>query len=256
MAKKKLTILLSNDDGIHAPGLKALEKIAHALSDDIWIVAPATEQSGTAHSLTLHKPLRCRELDPKKYAVEGTPTDCILMAVEMIMKGNKPDLILSGVNAGSNMGEDVNYSGTVAAAMEGVSFNIPSIAMSQSLEYGSPIKWQTAIDHAPDVIRKLLDTGWPTDILLNMNFPNVVSKSVEGVEVTRQGSRPPYKSVIRNMDPRGKEYFWIGAVPEKVGLIEGTDLAVVHNRKISITPLHLDLTHTKTLQHLQQKAFK
>lgn len=250
MTKKNLTILLSNDDGIHAPGLKALEKIAHALSDDVWVVAPATEQSGTAHSLTLHKPLRCRELEPKKYAIEGTPTDCVLMAVELLMKDKKPDLILSGVNAGSNMGEDVNYSGTVAAAMEGISFGIPSIAMSQSLETGNPIKWQTAIDHAPDIIRKLLDAGWPTDILLNMNFPNVVSQSVKGVEVVRQGSRPPYKSIIRNVDPRGKEYFWVGAVSDKVGLNGGTDLAAVHNHKISITPLHLDLTHTPTLQHL------
>ena len=251
MSKKNLTILLSNDDGIHAPGLKALEKIAHALSDDVWIVAPANEQSGTAHSLTLHKPLRCRELEPKRYAIEGTPTDCVVMAVEVIMKGKKPDLILSGVNAGSNMAEDVNYSGTVAAAMEGVSFKIPSIAMSQSAETGSPIKWQTAIDHAPHIIRTLLATGWPVDILLNINFPNVVSKSVKGVEVVRQGARPPYKSIIRNMDPRGKEYFWLGSVTDNVGLVEGTDLATVYNHKISVTPLHLDWTHEETLKHLQ-----
>ena len=251
MPKKKLTILLSNDDGIHAPGLKALEKIAHALSDDVWVVAPMNEQSGTAHSLTLHKPLRCRELEPKKYAIEGTPTDCVLMAIEVIMKGKKPDLILSGVNAGSNMAEDINYSGTVAAAMEGISFGIPSIAMSQGVEHGSPIKWQTAIDHAPDMIHKLLDTGWPKDILLNINFPNVVSKSVKGIEVVRQGARPPYKSVSRHVDPRGKEYFWIGSVSDDVGLTEGTDLATVHNKKISITPIHLDWTHGETLQHLQ-----
>jgi 5'-nucleotidase len=255
MPKKKLTILLSNDDGIHAPGLKALEKIAHTLTDDVWIVGPLNEQSGTAHSLTLHKPLRCRELEPKKYAIEGTPTDCVLMAIEVIMKGQKPDLILSGVNAGSNMAEDINYSGTVAAAMEGVSFGIPSIAMSQSVEHGSPIKWQTAIDYAPDIIRKLLDTGWPANILLNINFPNVVSKSVKGIEVVRQGARPPYKSVSRHVDPRGKEYFWIGSVSDDVGLIAGTDLATVHSKKISITPIHLDWTHGETLQHLE-RTFK
>ena len=249
--KDSLRILLSNDDGIHAPGLKALEKIAHSLSDDVWVVAPATEQSGAGHSLTLNRPLRLHKLSDKRFYVDGTPTDCVLMAIEELMDEKKPDLILSGINNGSNVGDDVTYSGTVAAAMEGTSFGIPSIALSQEIKSGHPAKWQTALDHAPAIIQKLMETGWPKNVLINLNFPDVITQSVMGIEVVGQGFRPPYKSIIKSVDPRGNHYYWLGPIPERMDLGEPSDLTALRDHKIAITPLHLDLTHSKTLHRLQ-----
>lgn len=253
--QEKLRILLSNDDGIHAPGIKILEQIAQTLTDDIWIVAPANEQSGAAHSLTLNRPLRARHLSEKKFSVDGTPTDCVLMAIEELMEGRKPDLVLSGVNNGANVGDDILYSGTVAAAMEATSFGIPAIALSQANKITKPIKWQTALDHAPGIIKKLLDIGWPKDVFININFPDVVSKSIQGPAVVCQGFRPPYKSLIKSIDPRGNNYYWLGPIPEQLNITEDSDLMAMTEDKISITPLHLDITHTKTLNHLEQ-AFK
>ncbi len=157
-----MRILLSNDDGIHAPGLQVLEHIAAELSDDVWVVAPETEQSGASHSLTLHEPLRMRKVSDKKFAVQGTPTDCVMMALQNILKDDrKPDLLLSGVNRGSNLAEDVTYSGTIAAAMEGTVLGIPSIAMSQvyNWEGRHNVKWSCAEHHGPLIVRQLLDTG-------------------------------------------------------------------------------------------------
>lgn len=252
MTKKPLRILLSNDDGIHAPGLKILEQIAQTLSDDIWIVAPANEQSGAGHSLTINRPLRARKLSDRRFSVDGTPTDCVLMALEEIIEWDKPDLILSGVNNGANVGDDVTYSGTVAAAMEGTTFGIPSIALSQENRINHPIKWQTALDHAPGIIKKLLEIGWPKDVFININFPDVISKSVEGAEIVPQGIRPPYKSIIKSVDPRGSNYYWIGPIPETVDLTRKNDLTTLAQKKIAITPLHLELTHTRTLSALEK----
>lgn len=254
MPKKPLKILLSNDDGIHAPGLKILEQIAQTLSDDIWVVAPANEQSGAAHSLTLNRPLRARKLSDKRFSVDGTPTDCVVMALEELMGEEKPDLLLSGVNNGANLADDVTYSGTVAAAMEGTSFGIPSIAISQCNVPTQPIKWQTALDHAPAIIKKLVQEGWSKGVLMNINFPDVVSKSIAGYTVVPHGIRPPYKSIIKSVDPRGNNYYWLGPIPENVCASEKSDLTAMAEKKVSITPLHLDLTHTRTLQNLE-KAF-
>ncbi|WP_284448308.1 5'/3'-nucleotidase SurE, partial [Pseudoxanthomonas mexicana] len=149
-----MRILVSNDDGIHAPGLKILEKIAHSLSKDVWVVAPEYEQSGASHSLTLTLPLRLRKINARKYAVRGTPTDCVMMAMHEIFKDKRPDLLLSGINRGANLGEDVTYSGTVAVAMEGSLLGVPSIALSQCFQHGHPVKWGTAEHHAPRVIKK------------------------------------------------------------------------------------------------------
>lgn len=252
MTKKPLRILLSNDDGIHAPGLKILEQIAQTISDDIWIVAPANEQSGAAHSLTLNRPLRARKLSDRRFSVDGTPTDCVVMAIEELMEGAKPDLLLSGVNNGANVGDDVTYSGTVAAAMEGTTFGIPSIALSQENRINHPIKWQTALDHAPEIIQNLLAIGWPKDVFININFPDVVSKSVQGIDVVPQGIRPPYKSIIKSIDPRGNNYYWLGPIPETVDLTKKNDLTTLAQKKIAITPLHLELTHTRTLSALEK----
>lgn len=249
--KKPLRILLSNDDGIHAPGLKALETIAAALSDDVWVVAPETEQSGASHSLTLHAPLRLREAGKKKWAVQGTPTDCVMMAIRHVMIDSPPDLVLSGVNRGANMADDVTYSGTIAAAMEGTVLGVPSIALSQAYGFGSPgahPKWRCAEVHGPRIIRDLLAAGWPPGVLMNVNFPDRLPKAIAGVEVTRQGRRDQQLAQIEPRDDlRGGKYYWIGFKRVLSNPPPGTDLHAVYNGKISITPLHLDLTEQAVL---------
>jgi 5'-nucleotidase len=169
-----MRILLTNDDGIHAPGLEVLEKIARELSDDLWIVAPETDQSGVAHSLSLNDPLRLREIGPRHYAVKGTPTDCVIMGVRYLMRDRPPDVVLSGVNRGRNCAEDVTYSGTVAGAMEGTVLGIPSFALSQSHSAANRQRphWETALRYAPDLIRRVLQEGVPRDVLININFPD------------------------------------------------------------------------------------
>jgi 5'-nucleotidase len=169
-----MRILVTNDDGIHAPGLAVAETIARALSDDVWVVAPESEQSGASHSLTLASPLRLRPVRERCYAVTGTPTDCVMMAALSLLKDQPPDLVLSGVNSGSNLADDVTYSGTVAGAMEGCALGIPAIALSQ--EPGNSrleIDWSAGQVHGPAVVRQLVAAGWPQGVLLNVNFPAV-----------------------------------------------------------------------------------
>ncbi|MFN7662209.1 MAG: 5'/3'-nucleotidase SurE [Alphaproteobacteria bacterium] len=254
LKKKSLRILISNDDSIYAPGIKVLEKLAREISDDVWVIAPAVEQSATAHSLTIHRPLRPKKIDDQKYAVDGTPTDCVLMAIKEIMKGKKPDLVLSGINSGANLADDVTYSGTVAAAMEATLLGVPAIALSQGGSLGNPIKWETAEAYGLKVIKLLVEEGWPEGVLINVNFPDVPPESIKGIEVARQGARPDYKSLIKAKDPRGlPPYYWIGPVPDVVDIDDESDLATVNKKKISITPLHLDLTHDATYARLVKK---
>lgn len=258
MAKAKtksgeLRILVTNDDGIHAPGLKVLEKIARKLSRDVWVVAPEEEQSGSAHSLSLANPLRVRKLAPKRHAVRGTPSDCVLMAVRHIMKDAEPDLVLSGINRGQNIADDVTYSGTIAAAMEGTQLGIPSIALSQAFGFSgqSNVKWKTAEEFAPDILKKLIAAGWPEEILININFPDVVPGSVTGIEVTRQGKRD--QSLVRveeRIDARNNPYYWLGFERILSNPPQGTDLRAIYEGRISITPLHMDLTHQRTSKAL------
>ncbi len=247
-----LRILLTNDDGVHAPGLRVLEKIARQLSNDIWIVAPEVEQSGASHSLTLHEPLRLREVSRQKFAVSGTPTDCIVMAVNQVITDRKPTLLLSGVNRGANLGEDVTYSGTIAAAMEGTLLGIPSIAFSQVYRGVHPIRWATAEHHAPSLIRRLLKAGWPKDVLININFPDVASDAVNGTEVSVQGQREAESIVIHEReDPRRTSYYWIGFRRVVGTPPRHTDLGVIDSGGISVTPLQLDLTHRAARKALQ-----
>lgn len=258
MAKGKsstgqLRILVTNDDGIHAPGLKVLEKIARKLSKDVWVVAPEEEQSGSAHSLSLANPLRVRKMNAKRYAVRGTPSDCVLMAVRHIMREDEPDLVLSGVNRGQNIADDVTYSGTIAAAMEGTQLGIPSIALSQAFGFSgqSKVKWATAEHFAPDILKKLIAAGWPEEILININFPDVVPGSVTGIEVTRQGKRD--QSLVRveeRIDARNNPYYWLGFERILSNPPQGTDLRAIYEGRISITPLHMDLTHQRTSKAL------
>jgi 5'-nucleotidase len=246
-------ILVSNDDGIHAPGLEIAERIASALSDDVWVVAPETEQSGASHSLTLTQPLRLRRITPRRYAVQGTPTDSVMMAVLHLMKDNPPDLVISGVNRGYNIADDVTYSGTVAAAMEGTALEIPSIALSQSFaEQDDPQEhWDCAEMHAPPLVKKLFGIGWPQGVLLNINFPDLPADKVSRVRVTQQGTRDQSQlRVDQRIDARGQTYFWIGFRRIFTDPAAGTDLRAISEGEISVTPLHLNLTETVERQRL------
>jgi 5'-nucleotidase len=245
-----MRILVTNDDGIHAPGLKILERIAAHFSDDVWVVAPETDQSGVAHSLSLNDPLRLREISPRHFAVKGTPTDCVIMGVRRIMAEARPDLVLSGVNRGQNVAEDVTYSGTVAGAIEGTILGVRSIALSQA--YGTAgreaIKWQCAEHHAPGVIRKILDEGFPPGILMNVNFPDCEPEDVRGIAAVVQGQRSQELLAIdERRDGRNIPYFWIGFSRKRMEPANGTDLWAIADRRVSVTPLRLDLTDEPTL---------
>lgn len=246
-------ILVTNDDGIHATGLQVLERIARSLSDDVWVVAPEMEQSAASHSLTINRPLRMRTLGEKRFTVDGTPTDCVLLGVNRLFRDEaKPTLVLSGVNHGSNVGEDVTYSGTIAAAMEGTLLGVPSIALSQHYENGSTPPWATAERWGAEVIRKAVAVPWPRNVLLNINFPACAAEDVTGIEIVRHGKRKLADDLIERIDPRGRPYIWIGALHGEADTTPDTDVHVVLNGGISVTPLYLDLTHTPTLEILRQ----
>lgn len=242
-------ILVTNDDGIDAPGIKVLEQIALTLSKDVWVVAPETEQSGAGHSLTLRTPLRIRQIEKTRFAVNGTPTDCVALAVKEILKDNKPALILSGINAGTNLGEDVTYSGTVAAAMEGTLLDIPSIAISQAYtEDKTKIQWDAAKHHLPDLIDRLVKQGIPTNTLININIPDLNPGDVRGIKVSPQGKRKLGDNISRRLDPDGQPYYWIGGARNEDKEHSATDLATVRDGYIAVTPLCLDLTHYDALE--------
>ena len=248
---KKARVLVTNDDGIHAPGLKVLEKLAKTLSDDVWVVAPETEQSATSHSLTLRRPLRERRLGPKRFSVDGTPTDCVLIAKHQIMADCQPDLVLSGINDGGNLGEDVTYSGTVAAAMEAALLGIRAIAFSQQRQPDGSVRWKVAEKHLPDIVRRLADIEWARDLLVNVNFPAVAADDVTGIFVCRQGRRDQGTSVTEGEDPSGRRFVWIGGYQVDDSSDTDTDLAVTAKGGISVTPLHLDLTHAATMKRMK-----
>ncbi|HYB55518.1 MAG TPA: 5'/3'-nucleotidase SurE [Alphaproteobacteria bacterium] len=243
-------ILLSNDDGIEATGLKVLERIARTLSEDVWVVAPEMEQSAASHSLTLRVPLRIRELSPRRFAVNGTPTDAVLLAVRHIMAGRGPDILLSGVNRGANLGEDVTYSGTIAAAMEGTLLGVPSIALSQCYTTGQKTRWTPAEHHAAGLIKKLVSVRWPKGVMINVNFPDLPAERVTGISVTRQGRRKIGGELDRRLDPRGTPYYWISTMRTEEPSLKGSDLAAVNAGAVSVTPLSLDLTHKPTMRAL------
>ena len=250
-----MRILLTNDDGIGAEGLDALVRIARRLSDDVWVCAPETEQSGASRGLTLTEPVRVRRLEDKVYAASGTPTDCVLLAIQELMEGAKPDLVLSGINRGQNMAEDVTFSGTVAGALQGMAVGVPSIALSQTLSrfHDSIVaRYDTAEAHAPGIIARLLEIGWPKTVVLNMNFPPVPPEEVTGVEVTVQGLRG--ESALhfdKRTDLRGRDYYWLGYRGRAMTTAPGSDLHAIFERRISVTPLHIDLTHLESVHDLK-----
>ncbi len=249
----KSRILVTNDDGIGAPGLKVLEKIARSLSNDVWVVAPETEQSGAGHSLTITQPLRMRKLGKHRFAVSGSPTDCVLFAVCQLMSENRPDLVLSGVNRGANIGDDVTYSGTVAAAMEAAILELPAIALSQQTNDQKVAHWPTTARHAPDIIRKLVAAGWSRDVFMNVNFPDCKPDDVKGINIVPQGRRKSGYEIRECVDPRLHAYYWIGPALSREPRAGITDYKAIENREIAITPLHMDLTHQGALRALKKK---
>lgn len=249
-----MRVLLTNDDGIHAEGLAALERIARTLSDDVWVVAPEADQSGFAHSLSLSEPLRLRQEAEKRFAVRGTPTDCVIMGVRHLMP-EPPDLILSGINSGANVADDVSYSGTVAGAIEGTMLNIRSVALSQAYAYESEdrtVPYATAEALAPALLAKLLAADPDPGILININFPNCAPADVAGTLVTNQGRLAHGLQVEQRRDGRGFPYYWLCFRRESEDYGEETDIHALANGYVSVTPLQLDMTAYAAKRRLSQ----
>ncbi|MEQ8369073.1 MAG: 5'/3'-nucleotidase SurE [Alphaproteobacteria bacterium] len=246
-----MRILLVNDDGVHADGIKVLEKIARTLSDDVWVVAPETQKSGASHSLTVDAPLRVSSHGPQRFAVSGTPTDCMLIGSRHLVEGRPPDLVLSGINEGSNLGEDVSYSGTVAAAKEATLLGMRAIALSQERDSKGRLDWKAAERHAPDLIRRIITLDWGKGVLVNINFPARPPGDVKEVRIVSQGRRDLQIAIDRRTDPRGRDYFWI---LDRTGgtMGKGTDLAAIEQGAIAVTPLHLDHTYRPALARFRQ----
>lgn len=249
-----MRILLTNDDGIHAPGFAVLERIAAELSDDIWVVAPAEEQSGAGHSLTLSQPVRLRRLGERRFAVAGTPTDAVMLAIAHVMKDSPPDLILSGVNRGANLAEDVTYSGTVSAAMEGALAGVRSIALSQAYSrqgLGDNVPFAAAEAFGARIVRALIDQPFTPRTLVNVNFPAAAPDAINGIRVCRQGFHDYGRlRIVERVDPRGYPYFWFGLAPTASTPGHVTDLEAIADGFIAVTPLHLDLTDERFLPEL------
>ena len=254
-----MRILLTNDDGIHAPGLEVLEEIAREFSDDIWVCAPSEEQSGAGHSLTLNEPVRLRKHGERRYSVSGTPTDSVMMALRKVMP-DKPDLVLSGVNRGANLGDDITYSGTVSAAIEGALAGIRSIALSQVYSregMADTVPFDAARKWGAKVIAPLLEVPLAERTLINVNFPPVAADAVKGIRVVRQGFHDYSRgSLIEGTDPRGYDYFWFGLHAIEHTLDHGTDLEAIGEGYVAVTPLQLDLTHYSSLDTLAERFAK
>ncbi|WP_152045691.1 5'/3'-nucleotidase SurE [Aureimonas psammosilenae] len=238
-----MRVLITNDDGIHAEGLAVLERIARTLTDDVWVVAPETDQSGLSHSLTLSHPLRLRRMEERRFALTGTPTDCVIMGAKHLMP-SPPDLVLSGVNAGQNICDDVTYSGTVAGAIEGTMLGFRSIAFSQAHTPNTNREaiWETAERHAPEIVQKLLKADYRPGVFFNVNFPAVRPEEVSGIEVTRQGKLEYNLGLEERRDGRGFPYFWLKFGRQVGAEMEGSDIGALLAGRISVTPMKLDFT--------------
>jgi len=251
-----MRVLVTNDDGIHAPGIELLEQIARELSDDVWVCAPSDNQTGAGHSLTLSLPVRLRKHGERCFSVTGTPTDAVSIGLKQIMDG-PPDLVLSGINAGANLGDDITYSGTVSAAMEGALAGIRSIALSQVMTQERPPsgdRFNAARHWARRVIEPLLDTPFEPRTLLSVNFPSLDASEVRGMRVVRQGFHDYARaSVVEGRDPRGQRYYWFGLDAIEHTPDHGTDLEAIAEGFVSVTPLQLDLTHHASVAALADR---
>lgn len=249
-------ILLSNDDGVEAAGLACLEAIAAELSQDVWVSAPEYEQSGASRKMSLTDPVKVREVGPQRFAVRGTPGDAAFLGIHDLVEGPRPDLVLSGVNRGQNLAEDLTVSGTVAAAVQAMQLGIPAIALSQALKGYTErdhTPFNTALTHAPGLLRRLMRAGWPADVVLNINFPPCGPDEVAGVQITRQGQRDQWHlHAERRTDLRGGAYYWLGFKGKLSNPDPGDDLHAVYNKFISVTPIRLDLTAEDVMGGLQE----
>jgi 5'-nucleotidase len=249
--RKVPRVLLTNDDGIDAPGLAVLEAVAAELADEVWIVAPEHDQSGTSHSISLHSPLRVSRRDARRFGVSGTPGDCVVMAVRHLMRETPPALVLSGINRGGNLGVETMFSGTVGAAMTGLLLGLPSIALSQTFRDRDNVRWATARALAPDVIRRLMAIEHDTPVCLNVNFPDVDAAEAGPLTVTTQG--PGLVEGIEvepHVDPRGMAYHWLRFQRGPRANPPDSETAVVASARIAVTPLAFDRTDTRTRQTL------
>lgn len=249
-------ILVTNDDGINAPGLDVMVEIARSLSDEVWVVAPRAEQSGAGHSLSIHTPLRYQKHGERRYSVTGTPTDCVLFAYASLLEKNI-DLVLSGVNRGHNLAEDITHSGTIAAAMEGTLCGIPSIALSLSFEMDDtapPVRWQTAKAHGVEAVRTVCAAGIPEGMLMNVNFPDCEPDEVKGTRMTHTGRRGVAKSLDARHDIKGHPYFWVHWGDQNYAYQKGSDLAAIADKYISFSPINLDLTDYNVMETLRAEV--
>jgi 5'-nucleotidase len=253
VAEPQPRILITNDDGIEAEGLRVLARVANELSQDVWTCAPISEASGVGHGMTLHRPLRIRRLGPSTFTVDGTPTDCVLLAINDLLGERKPDLVLSGVNHGSNIGDDVTYSGTIGGAMEATLLGIPAVALSLATDNNPAPYWASVEMHAPGIIRQLMAEPWPSETLFSINFPNCPAEQVRGVRVLRHGTRKIGDEITHHRDPRGRQYTWIGAARSHAKEPEhDADVSIIEQNFITVTPLHMDLTNHAVLERYRQ----
>jgi 5'-nucleotidase len=243
-----MRILLSNDDGVEAPGLKALARALDHIAE-ITVVAPDRDRSGASNSLTLEVPLRARKLDNGFIRVEGTPTDCVHLAITGLLE-QEPDMVVAGINAGSNMGDDVIYSGTVAAATEGRFLGYP--AMAVSLAAHDPRHFDTAARVARELVQRLCDSPLPADAILNVNVPDLPYGELQGLQATRLGHRHKAEPVIKTSDPRGRPIYWVGQAGPEQDAGPGTDFHAVRNGWVSVSPIHVDLTRHQALPELAE----
>jgi len=240
-------ILVTNDDGIASPGLHALAEAMRALGD-VWVVAPDRERNAIGHALTLHKPLRITHLGKQVFSINGTPTDCVNLAVKKLMRG-RPALVVSGINRGVNLGDDVTYSGTVSAALEGTILGVPSIAVSQ--EGKQTFRFGVAATYAVRVARAVLRYGLPEETLLNVNVPDRPRASIAGVRITSLSRRRFEDPIIEKVDPHGRKYYWIAGTRVTWNRRKDSDHEALRRGMVSITPIHLDVTHYAALEQLR-----
>ena len=257
-------ILITNDDGITADGIKILKRIANEFSNDVWVVAPEHEKSGASHALSFQNELTLKKYEDKSFSVNGTPSDCVAIGISNVLKDKRPDIILSGINSGCNVGEDVTYSGTIAAAMEGLIRRIPSIAISQNYEAGkkNQISWDSSQFFLKNLLVDLTNQGWSNNVFMNINFPYCSAEKVKSIQVTTQGNRDTDDLIINEVEAskfrfglrrRLEENAKLNLPPLNEG-IKGymTDVEAIANQHISVTPFHLDLTHHKSLEELKK----
>src|SRR6218665_4036436 len=246
-------ILISNDDSIHADGIKVMEEIVSSITPNVWVVAPETQMSAAGHSLTIHMPLRLKEYDKRHYSVSGTPTDSLLLRVQQVMKGFRPHLGLTGITHGQNTADDVTYSGTIAAAIEATLMHIPAIACSQDYdEHGGKPDWSIAREYLPRILESFAGKSIDPYSLMSVNFPRKVQGVIPQIRAVRQGHYSMEKQEMNRLtDPRGRPYFWIGPPPPRDDVDEGNDIGALKAGHVTITPLTLNLTHQSALQELQ-----